>query len=350
MARIEQCVDTALFGRVCDYCDGGAIYKIVAYCVDIVTVLIGVFAVLGIIIVGIMYMTSAGDVARQTKAKRRLLDIVIGIICWGVFFGVLEFMIPGGVLNSTLDTSTTSCPEVPETPTQPGTPTEPPAEEEHGVRSFTMCNMEFNVIKITVDGVKDDGTSSTGLNKFITDKVARYHINQSDGRVYNLSGSYRVSTAQNGHCDVVSKNLAYDMYYDTITADACSAGGRGRSAGFSSKTESGFKGTYDEIMAGKPVVHRVTINDGNGNASRHYAVIVGVKKSADRNNLSRSDFLFLETWGDGVLWNNIPDVTGGWRTNSNGSGCRHVTNQNRFPYENYYYVPTSQTGGSRMDC
>ncbi len=358
-ARVEQCVDTALFGRVCDYCDGGAIYKVIAECIDILTILIGAAAVIGIIVVGIMYMTSAGDTARQTKAKRRLFDIVVGIIFWGVFFGMLEFLIPGGVLNSTLDTTTTSCPEEPpESPTPPPSttppgeePTEPPAsEEEHGVRDYTMCNMDFNVIKITVDGVRDDGTANTGLNKFIRDKVARYHINQSDGRVYNLAGSYSISTAQNGHCDVVSKNLAYDMYYDTITADACSAGGRGRSAGFSSKNESKFQGTYDEIMAGKPVVHRVTINDGGSDIRRHFAVIVGVKKSANRSNLSASDFLFLETWGDGVLWNNIPGVTGGWRTNSSGSGCRKVTNQNRFPYDNYYYVPTSQTGGSRMDC
>lgn len=362
---IQQCVDTNLFGKVCDYCDGGAIYKILAECVEIITYAIGAAAVIGIIICGIMYITSGGDVAHQTKAKQRLYQIVIGLLCYGIFFAFLEFLIPGGVINSTTDNTTTSCPAKSETTTTQnpkskdptGTNTGNPAgnyngEIEHGVRSYTMCGTEYNVIKIQVDGVKDDGTNSTGLKKFITDKVQKYHINQSDNKVYNLNGSYSASSAQNGHCDIVSMNLAYDMYYDTITADSCSAGGSGRKSGFSQVSgDEGFKRTYDEIMAGRPVVHRVTINQGGvSTASRHYAVIVGVKKTANRNNLSNSDFLFLETWGDGLLWNNISGEPGGWKTGAGGNGCTRVKNANRFPYDNYFYIPTSKSGGDRKDC
>ena len=364
---IQQCVDTMFFGEVCDYCDGGAIYKILAECIEIITYAIGIAAVIGVIICGIKYITSAGNVARQTKARQRLYQIVVGILCYGIFFAFLEFLIPGGIINSTTDSTTTSCPvksEIPKTTTSlvnPKDTSDPKtqndqapehnSENEHGTRPFTMCNTEYNVIKIQVDGVKDDGTDNTGLKKFIKDKVQKYHINQSDGRVYGLDGKYSNSSAQNGHCDVVSKNLAYDMYYDTITADSCSAGGKGRGDGFSAVTgDVGFKKTYDEIMAGKPVVHRVTINHGSGTAERHYAVIVGVKKTANRNNLSSSDFLFLETWGNGILWNNDSGKLGGWRTGASGDGCTKVTNTNRFPYDTYFFVPTSKTGGDRKDC
>ena len=364
---IQQCIDTALFGKVCDYCDGGAIYKILGQCVEIITIAIGAAAVIGIIICGIMYITSAGDVAHQTKAKQRLYQIVIGILCYGIFFAFLEFLIPGGVIGSTTDGTTTSCPAKVEKPNTPTTPVSPkdqsdpkdpkdPAssyngEIEHGTRPFTMCSTAYNVIKIQVDGVRDDGTSNTGLKKFLKDKVQKYHINQSDNKVYDLNGKYVNSTAQNGHCDVVSVNLAYDMYFDTITADSCSAGGRGRKSGFTTVSgDSGFKKAYDAVMAGKPVVHRVTINHGPGTAERHYAVIVGVKQNANRNNLSSSDFLFLETWGDGILWNNDSSRLGGWRTNAGGSGCTKVTNTNRFPYDNYFFIPSSKSGPDRKDC
>lgn len=375
---IQQCVDTNLFGKVCDYCDGGAMYKVLAECVEIITYAIGAAAIIGIIICGIMYITSGGDVAHQTKAKQRLYQTVVGILCYGIFFTFMEFIIPGGVIGSTTDNTTTSCPAKVETPattadtvkpkdqSDPKTKDDPASEYnndddsssknkgkiEHGTRPFTMCGTEYDVIKIQVDGVPDDGTNSTGLKKFIRNKIQKYHINQSDNRVYDLDGTYINSTAQNGHCDVVSVNLAYDMYFDTITADSCSAGGKGRKSGFTTVSgDKGFKKAYDAIMAGKPVVHRVTINHGSlSTAERHYAVIVGIRKGADRNNLSTRDFLFLETWGNGVLWNNDNTRLGGWKTNAGGSGCIKDTRTNRFPYDTYFFIPTSKSGPDRKEC
>ena len=123
---MERCIDTALFGQVCDKCDGGAIYKILAECIEIFSILVGVLAILGIVIAGIMYATSAGDVARQTKARRRLIEVVIGIASYGLLFTFLNWLIPGGIIHSTLDSSTTSCPV--EESTGPETPSEPEAE------------------------------------------------------------------------------------------------------------------------------------------------------------------------------------------------------------------------------
>lgn len=105
-----NCVDTAFFGQVCDSCNGGAIYQILAGCLDILTILIGACAVIGIIIAGIMYINSAGDVARQTKAKRRIYEVIIGLCCYGVLFAFANFLIPGGVIRSSSDNTALSCP------------------------------------------------------------------------------------------------------------------------------------------------------------------------------------------------------------------------------------------------
>ena len=105
-----DCVDTIIFGQVCDACDGGAIYKILSLVIKILTGGVGVLATLGIIIAGVIYLTAAGDASRMAKAKKRISEIVIGLITYGMMFTVLQFLIPGGIIGSTLDTSTSSCP------------------------------------------------------------------------------------------------------------------------------------------------------------------------------------------------------------------------------------------------
>ncbi|MBR5389246.1 hypothetical protein IK146_01660 [Candidatus Saccharibacteria bacterium] len=229
-----------------------------------------------------------------------------------------------------------------------------PSEEGQGVTKFTMCGMTFNVIKVTVNGKDDDGSDGkTGLERYIAEKVRAYHIDQSDKKLYDLNGNHTDSTAQNGHCDIVSRNMAYDMFYDTITSDSCSTGryDRGRTpSGFSLiQGDGNFQKMYDDIMAGRPAVRRVSMRTSqDAQAQRHYATVVGVKENANREHLDNSDFLFLETFGGGILWNNISGVFGGYRW-SNGS-CSRTDKQNRFIYESEYYIPTTKTGDDRKDC
>ena len=105
----ETCIQTALFGEVCDDCHGGAIFKIIAVIIQVLSIGIGAAAVIGIIISGIQYITSSGDPARMTKAKSRLIEVVIGILAYGVALAFLEFLIPGGVFGNSLEASD-SCP------------------------------------------------------------------------------------------------------------------------------------------------------------------------------------------------------------------------------------------------
>lgn len=58
---------------------------------------LGVAAVLGVIIAGVMYMTARDNEAQVTRAKTRLYEVVIGLIAWALMYVVLRWLIPGGL-------------------------------------------------------------------------------------------------------------------------------------------------------------------------------------------------------------------------------------------------------------
>ena len=60
--------------------------------VDILTIGVGIFAVIAIVIVGIQYMTAGGNEEQTRKAKRRLFEIVIGIVAYVVMYALLNWL------------------------------------------------------------------------------------------------------------------------------------------------------------------------------------------------------------------------------------------------------------------
>ena len=78
--------------------DGGGIYKILTIVVNILTIGVGVLGTLGIVIAGTQYLTSSGNDQQMAKAKKRIGEVVIGLIVYGVMWVVLQWLIPGGVL------------------------------------------------------------------------------------------------------------------------------------------------------------------------------------------------------------------------------------------------------------
>ena len=92
-------VDTVFFGE--DNDNGCGVSKIVVFIIETLTYGVGITAVIGISIFGIMYLTAGGDAAKTTKAKKRILEIVVGIALYTVLWAFLNFLLPGGKLNST---------------------------------------------------------------------------------------------------------------------------------------------------------------------------------------------------------------------------------------------------------
>lgn len=76
----------------CDSGDGESVRNIFEEIVDIMTVGIGILAAIGITIVGIQYLTAGGSEEKTRKAKRRLLEIVIGIAAYIVLYALLKWL------------------------------------------------------------------------------------------------------------------------------------------------------------------------------------------------------------------------------------------------------------------
>ena len=92
----EGCVSTSILrgGCSCDDGEGSEIKELLNLVVDTMTIGVAILGVLGITIVGIQYLTAGGNEEQTRKAKRRLVEIVIGIAAYVVAYALLTWLIP----------------------------------------------------------------------------------------------------------------------------------------------------------------------------------------------------------------------------------------------------------------
>lgn len=90
-------VDTAILsGCDCDGIDsGGSVINILNLVVNIMTIGIGILGVIGITVVGIQYLTAGGNEEKTRKAKRRMFEIVIGLVAYVLIYAFLKWLMPG---------------------------------------------------------------------------------------------------------------------------------------------------------------------------------------------------------------------------------------------------------------
>ncbi len=62
---------------------------------------LGAAAIIGVTIAGIQYMTARDNQAQVAAAKKRLFDVTIGIAAWAVMWAVMNWLIPGGMVDLT---------------------------------------------------------------------------------------------------------------------------------------------------------------------------------------------------------------------------------------------------------
>ena len=74
--------------------EGAGIRCIIELVIDVMTVGVGILGVIGITVVGIQYLTSGGNDEKAKKAKRRLLEVVVGIILYVIAYAVLKWLLP----------------------------------------------------------------------------------------------------------------------------------------------------------------------------------------------------------------------------------------------------------------
>ena len=89
-------VDTSILsGCDCDEGRGGSVIEILSLVIDIMTVGIGVLGVIGITITGVQYLTAGGSEEKTRKAKRRMFEIVIGLVAYVLIYALLKWLLPG---------------------------------------------------------------------------------------------------------------------------------------------------------------------------------------------------------------------------------------------------------------
>ncbi len=76
-----------------------AVFLLLSWVLKFVIAMVGIAAVGGTVWAGIIYTSAGGDAAKVKQAKTMITNIVIGLIAFGLMFLVLNWLIPGGVLQ-----------------------------------------------------------------------------------------------------------------------------------------------------------------------------------------------------------------------------------------------------------
>ena len=92
----KQGVQTSILrgGCSCDDGKGSEIKYILELVVSIMTIGVGILGVLGITIVGVQYLTAGGSEEKTRKAKRRMFEIILGLMVYVLLFALLSWLIP----------------------------------------------------------------------------------------------------------------------------------------------------------------------------------------------------------------------------------------------------------------
>lgn len=120
----DNCVSTALFGEVCDACNGGGINFVLMYAVEAMIIGIGILAIIGLMVFGIQYLTAGTNSGQTAKAKGRLINMIIGLVTYVVLIAFVQFLSPEGIKGLVVTTED-KCPERIETKTSVVEPPDP---------------------------------------------------------------------------------------------------------------------------------------------------------------------------------------------------------------------------------
>lgn len=98
MAEDDNCVPANIFKDEqyrCEKGDGSGIKNLLKYAVNVLTIGVGILAAIGIAVSGVQYLTAGGNEEQTRKAKRRLFEIVIGVVAYGLIYAALFWLLPG---------------------------------------------------------------------------------------------------------------------------------------------------------------------------------------------------------------------------------------------------------------
>ena len=95
--RTSDC--TSILDIDCDGEGGEGIIQLLGLALGILTAGVGILATIGLVVSGIQYVSARDDAGKVAKVKSRIFNIMIGLLAYGVMWVVLQWLIPGGILN-----------------------------------------------------------------------------------------------------------------------------------------------------------------------------------------------------------------------------------------------------------
>ncbi len=72
-------------------------FDYINYAIAAIAALTGVVIIIAIIAAGIEYASAGGDPQKVASAKNRIRNAIIGLIAFGLLFGFLSWLVPGGI-------------------------------------------------------------------------------------------------------------------------------------------------------------------------------------------------------------------------------------------------------------
>lgn len=93
-------VDTSVLS-----CDDNAngVWSLLVLAINILTAGVFIAAIGGIVYGAILYTTAGGNQEQVKKARTLILNVVIGMVAFAMMFAALQWLVPGGLFNSSGD-------------------------------------------------------------------------------------------------------------------------------------------------------------------------------------------------------------------------------------------------------
>ena len=205
-------VETIFFGNLKDDGEGCGVYTILNSVVDILSIGIGILAVIGITIVGIKYLTAKGDIEQTRKAKTRMFQIVLGLVAYVLLYAGIQFLLPGGHLNNDQSCATVSDQELAELKATEETTSKSqttPSSKTKKESTSETCSITKN---ISPQSAKGDGYKNTIKLCDKTFKLYRQSYGSYKNQTYAKKFYNKCTTIHCGGCGPTSLAIVLSGY------------------------------------------------------------------------------------------------------------------------------------------
>ena len=103
LAADNECAGAKTNLIKCGESAGGGMAYLLGLVLNILTFGVGAAGVIGIVISGVQYMTSAGNEAQMIKAKHRIIEVLIGLVAYGVAYTAINWLNPGDIRSTKIE-------------------------------------------------------------------------------------------------------------------------------------------------------------------------------------------------------------------------------------------------------